>query len=270
MSSNHIVCYLDLLGYTHLVNDHADDPMKLKGIHGVFEGAVKIMEGFKTRPINSLYAEANKKLAHHLKLHMFSDATLFAMPLFNLPQLGEGVSQDDNVIACVLGFLDWVSMFCLFVMGKLGHLYRGGIWIGQHHESDLNDNPNYQFMFSKALVEAYNLERVKPGHPRILLDGSNIGKGLTQTLIDNRYILSDSEDKHLYLDLYGRLDFPRARRVLSEIKDGIPKVARYYRQKHPVEFEQKMCPKYRWWLNYHNQRSKELDFPADIQIASPV
>ena len=268
--TNHIVCYLDLLGYTHLVKDHADDLEKIRGIQRVFEGAVGMIDGFKTMPEKFSTFEEHRKLAHRISLRISSDSTIFSMPLLGLSRLRSEIDIETNTFAYLSGFLDKISMFCLFVTGKLAHLYRGGIAIGQHYEDALNNNPGYQFIFSKAMVEAYEIER-SATYPRIVF-GEGVDANFKKMLTEAGYLFLDPTDNKLCLDIYGRLDATKegAQKVLREICEGIPKAIRYYRHNHPQEFFDRMRSKYEWWIACHNLRTKELGFPADIQINAQI
>ena len=150
------VCFLDLLGFKDLVQRFKSNLGTVRAIEGVFGSAFHRLDQFRTRePVNK-YALANKIVAQHTKYRMISDSTIFTLPVSGLPKLDQEFDDLENRLLCVESFLIGISLFWLWVGGKMGYFHRGGITIGHHYENVLNE-PGNVFIFSEALVDAASL-----------------------------------------------------------------------------------------------------------------
>jgi len=102
----------------------------------------------------------------------------------------------------------------------MGYLLRGGISIGNHYESE---RENQLFVFSEAHNRAVMLENEKAEYPRIVLD-----EPLQQYLEDISYphiqkFFYKEEDGYYCLDIYSALRNwgENKKRILADIREGI-------------------------------------------------
>jgi hypothetical protein len=194
--SKYLVAYLDVLGYSNLlVKRLHKDGSRILLIEDEFSKALQLMDSFKSRPPHNEFIRGNAILSTHLKVRLVSDSVLMTLPLFDIPFLAPQLNEQENFSAWLQGFLGSVSIFCLWISGKLGLFFQGGIAMGQHYESQPL-SPNNLFIFSQALTEAAELEK-KAQYPRILLSPS------IASLIpaDSGWILRDPGNV-TYLNLY--------------------------------------------------------------------
>lgn len=147
----HIVAFIDLLGFSYMVQHDCETPSG------------------EQQYIESLYEAHNrtKQLAKELEglqVTQFSDSVVLAIPY-----------SEDNFMK----LLDIVSDF-QFELLRYSILCRGGISYGKHFGTG-------DFLFSKALIDAYNLESKAASTPRTIV---------SKELIDLAYPLSDLDPKN--------------------------------------------------------------------------
>lgn len=143
------VAFIDILGFSQMILDDRGSGEKLQIIKGAIAQATKDLEERKLMP-NHRYAFWYREF----QVKSFSDCFCFSIPLvFN-----EGEKDyNQNFVS----FYVWIEVFCNTLL-KNGFLCRGGITQGWHYYDD-------KIIFSKALVDAYQLESKKANHPLILL-----------------------------------------------------------------------------------------------------
>lgn len=149
-----IVCFLDILGFSDLVNSYDEDLSStvLQDISESFSLAKKYL-------LDDTLNIQNKELIRHLKYQSFSDNICISIPYF------------DNEIDFTfnLGLLvTYVRSFQFLMMTKKFYV-RGGISLGSFYSND-------SIIFSKGLVKAYHLESQKAIFPRIIIDPEIIHK----------------------------------------------------------------------------------------------
>jgi len=141
---NAILAFIDILGYKDLIeNKNHEDVYNL--IYDALYPKYKVA----TDPNHSAqqYADA-------IKVQVLSDSLIMFIDATSLETTGRE-------------FLPHLCEFCLRFIGNTGLLLRGGIATGSYFQKQLT-NPKNQFIFSKGLVAAYQLEQ-KANYPRILL-----------------------------------------------------------------------------------------------------
>ncbi len=147
----HIVAFIDLLGFSSMVQHDCETPSG------------------EQQYIESLYEAHNrtKQLSKDFKglqVTQFSDSAVLAIPY-----------SEENFTK----LLNIVSDF-QFELLKYGILCRGGISYGKHFGTG-------DFLFSKALIDAYNLESKIASTPRIIV---------SKELLDLVYPLSELDPKN--------------------------------------------------------------------------
>jgi hypothetical protein len=126
---------------------------------------------------------------------------------------------------------------------------RGGLSFGKHFQND-------RIIFSKALIQAYDLEK-RAIYPRVVLDKCFIDyvMGLEDETDKNRriFLIEQSPDKLFfidYLEIVFDIDFDN-QDLLKKHKNAIINQAR----KHHMEPQ--IVDKYRWLAEYHNLKISE-------------
>lgn len=161
----HIVCFLDILGYGELVKKYENNFDKVLELKRYFENVTNLQDSFREIPIDFLRLMFNK-----IYLHVLSDSILITMPLRNLKKVDELYSEDENLLYYVLAYLMFVSEVYKIIASSIGCLSRGAIVKGPHFMDKLNNSDN-KFIFSPALIKAFQLEK-RVVYPRILIDDS--------------------------------------------------------------------------------------------------
>ncbi len=144
---NFIVAYLDIMGYRDLIK--TTEPEKIKE---AIEGTLKSPE--------SISGDA-ADLAKSIELQLLSDSIILALNLDSLEQYQIGFKINQFLAICAALY---VLLFC-----QLKKPIRGAVAIGQYYMEQLQTRFANHFLFSKALVEAYELENKHADVPRILL-----------------------------------------------------------------------------------------------------
>lgn len=135
-----IVLFLDILGFTNLINSHSHKNPPEK-ILKVFAKLSKIAN-------DPQYSGENNQ--HPLKLSYFSDTIIISSPVQS------ATNNYDNASRFILMCLHW-----WWSLLQAGILTRGGISYG----SIIHDNI---FLIGPALIEAYEMEKIAK-YPRILV-----------------------------------------------------------------------------------------------------
>lgn len=162
--NKYIFCYLDILGYKSLVEAHCDNEETIKAFNSIMEESVmRLLEGFREHLDDTETSMNVEGIYKNIKFTLISDTILIRMPLITTTN---EKSHKVNVDAISV-FLHYVSFLVLTFIYNTGYFLRGGISIGQHYEKSSNETG--LFIFSKALIQAYNLEQ-KAKTIRILID----------------------------------------------------------------------------------------------------
>ncbi len=212
------------------------------------------------------YSIANKIVAQHTKYRMISDSTIFTLPVSGLPRLDQELDDLENRLLCVESFLIGISLFWLWVGGKMGYFHRGGVTIGRHYENVLNE-PGNVFIFSEALVDAASLQA--SGDPMRIVLGREVYEYFSALSSQGR--LSDSldglvfvdEDNKRCLDTYSVLqEDARTKQILGDLANGI----RLQREQNAAYDD--IIKKYRWLGAYHNRHVRRLikDTPSSFFV----
>lgn len=166
------VCFLDILGFSNFVNsdDENKEPLYLELIQESFTEVQQLI----SMGIN------NDELLDNIEYQTFSDNICISIPYFD--------NKHD--------YLSNLNMICAYVRGlqylmmTKGIFMRGGLTSGSYY-ADKN------IIFSKGLIQAYNLESKKAIYPRTLIDQTIIDKLLNY---DHDSILAMSFDTSIIID----------------------------------------------------------------------
>ena len=167
MIKESFVAFIDILGFSEMINSDNGTGNNLKVIKNAIEEATKILEDRKQMP-NHPYAYWYEEF----QVKSFSDCFCLSIPL----QFNNG---DKDYKQNFISFYLWIEVFCNTLL-KNGFLCRGGITQGWHYVDD-------KIIFSKALVEAYLLESKKATHPLILIHQDLINNLIEKGFKGERY-----------------------------------------------------------------------------------
>ncbi|HAM38003.1 MAG: hypothetical protein A2474_02010 [Elusimicrobia bacterium RIFOXYC2_FULL_34_12] len=67
----YVVCYLDLLGYKELIDKSYKDEQVVINTYNVFENILRLIDIFKNRKINNVFAKANVEIMKKIKFCIF-------------------------------------------------------------------------------------------------------------------------------------------------------------------------------------------------------
>lgn len=134
---DHFVAFIDILGFSEMVKSDCVSPDHPKHLERLYKAHFQAIELF----------------SHdiHANLTQFSDSIVFSRR-FDISALG--------------GFLESIRQWQQMILID-GLLCRGGIAFGRHFLKD-------KFMFSKAMIDAYEIESTKAKFPRIIISGDLI------------------------------------------------------------------------------------------------
>lgn len=239
---NHIVLFLDILGYSNIISNCKDKQMEnyyLDKIHGIMSNLSRFIE---KRHIYIDQQNDNLHLSRFRSL-LFSDNILFFAPYKN------EIDKDNLYMNLLYGLSEFLVRYT-----KEDIFFRGGITAG-----NLYYDENLHFVFGSGLVKAYTLESSVAKYPRIVIDNelksSPIFWGISQ---ENEIYYLD------YLSLGHSLirdsDMPEHTKIehfsscLKEQKNAISKAYQKYLT------DERVFPKYQWLAKYHNDYCKKNGF----------
>lgn len=201
-----ILCYLDVLGYSEFVRRHYDNESVREGIEKIFQSCVQDLKDLKQKEIFD--DPDHEKYAQHvfktLRVRFISDSLIYTLALSKVPAANTAnVEGRPLTTYCFHVFFRLISMFCTTFIGKTGLVIRGGITIGPHYERDWEeDGAKCLFVFSKALVDAVDLEKREANIARIVVDERLIRYLREKTDIDiDKFTFKDPKVKR-YLEQY--------------------------------------------------------------------
>lgn len=152
---DYIFCYLDVMGYSELVKYYFKSKM-IELLETSFEEVFyKFLDSMKNRA--TVKNHEMIEIFNRFKIYVISDSILIRMPLNGLKMLSHGEGDGFNKSFYVQMFCDYISFVFFMFPSKVGFFLRGGVSINQHYENTMNNKG--LFMFSKALIDSYTLEK---------------------------------------------------------------------------------------------------------------
>ncbi len=237
-SSKSLVAYLDILGYSDLVNTEYANIC-----YGVIDASLFRWHNYLETHKHNL-GEAVKR---HITLQVMSDS--FIVVFNEEAALSEEGSENTRQLFLMI-FLTLISYLVQDCMRGLKHLFRGAVVRSQYYQQKFDNLDSGTFIFSKALCEAHKLEKNIASVPRILVDKSVL-EDLDFSLLckesrPDRELLRDSDGFYclnLYSSMFADIALaPILREVAGIVKKGIE-------NKKDIE----ILRKYIWFANYHNE-----------------
>jgi len=250
-SSQALVAYLDILGYSDLVNrEYANI------CYGVIDSSIFRWHNYLEKHKHNL----GQVVRRHINLQVMSDS--FVIIFNEEAALSEEGSESSRQLFLMI-FLTLISYLVQDCMRGLKHLFRGAIVRSQYYQQKFANLDNATFVFSKALCEAHKLEKNIASVPRILIDKSVL-EGFDFSLLckesrPDRELLRDNDGLY-HLNLYSSMFNDTALAPILREVAGIVKKA-IENTKDIV-----ILRKYVWFANYHNNLVRGI---IDSEAAIP-
>lgn len=264
MSSNAIVGFVDILGYRDLVTRMISDKDFVERFDKLMFGiSAKLktdlrnvdLPFYKGEPADTEYF---KKIVDAFKLRCIFDSLIFSLPIPDITFHSKEFDNEKTVLNCIETFFSFMAMVCAMFISKMGLIFRGGISIGPHYESE---RENYLFIFSEAHNKAVGLEEAN-GYPLIRLhDDLRLYLDEISYPFD-RWFYKDEHDNYC-LDIYSIFQIiPNKKTVLADIRNGL-----IANMSHNVKNEKRLM-KLIHFAKYHN--GKVRDEPNSSELVIPV
>lgn len=262
------VCYLDIMGYSELINNLYKYPDKVivlrNGIRDIIKNTIHFFDVYKNVNKNNIQM-VNKSIIEKVRFQVLSDSILIMIPYgININTEDKPIDSSQSIVLLV--FLHILSMSFFNISSKLGYFLRGSIALGPHYQAPLlEDEPENQFIFSKALVTAVELEK-RANYPRILIDNTLLEFIHKQkvNLLDLN-IRKDFDNQYM-LDVYGILEGAHQNefKMLENICTVIKKQVALNKNNPQI------IQKYYLYSLYHNKcltkkKYKDVNLFIDIQ-----
>lgn len=223
-----IVGYIDVMGYSKLVDKLLKNPEGIKEIRDIMKGlSIDLVKEFNDPKFKFDHPKESdrqlaKKVAKATRVRFISDTIIFTLLYSDLKISTVDYDKDEIFSFYLYRYLFGMGFLCCGFIGLTGNLLRGGISNGLHYEEDIIDSGKASlFIVSKAYINAYQLEE-KGSYPRIIING--FVKKYLETCIfpylKETYFID--EKGQTCLDIYFALKKKgMASKVLSGIKEGV-------------------------------------------------
>lgn len=258
-----IVSYIDILGYKDLVERVIKRPELVKRMEDLFYAAsVDPVQKLSKIDLKDVANETDveiqdyfKKVVDTIRVRCIADSFIFTLPVSKVIFRCKSWDEETTVTNCIETYFSAMTFFATLFVSTMGHVLRGGISIGNHYESE---RENQLFIFSEAHNRAVTLEKEKAEYPRIVLD-EPLRKYLEEISYPNidKFFYKE-EDGYYCLDIYSAQHYwTDKERTLTRIKEGIT-----------LNLESnfnnaKKLTKLLHFARYHNRKvtSTEMNFP---------
>lgn len=261
-STNALVAYLDILGYSQLIKSGEYANI----VYSAIDSSISRWTSYANRKKYNIGASVRE----HLGLQIISDSFIVTLDFQKIiSESGEDSKVLKNIVLMV--FLDLISYLIQDCMREIKLPIRGAIVCGKYYSQEFQSLEKNSFIFSEALVEAYTLAEEMADVPRVLIDKSVLNC-MVPTRISgirpDREILCDVDGLH-YLNIYASIFTDAA---LIPILQGISAVINSNSEKD--KNNPKILRKYHWFANFHNKivneiitvYRKQADLQSHVQI----
>lgn len=250
-STNALVAYLDILGYSELI--------KSGEYANIAYGAIDSSIFRWKRNLEKHQFNLGSTIQENTSLQVISDTLIVALDqeaVFH-QECGD-VSAASPALKgqSLLIFLNLISYLIQDCMRAVELPISGAVVKGKYYSKGFDNLEGNAFIFSEALVDAHRLTKNSGNLPRVLIDQSAL-EGVSLTLLTekdrpDREILQD-ETGLRYLNIYSSVFTDAA---LAPIIRGVASVANQQIKKH--QNDPKILGKYIWFANHHNNLVKEI------------
>jgi len=245
-STNALVAYLDILGYSQLIKSGEYANIAYRAIDSSIFRWIAYADRKKFN-IGALVRE-------HLRLQIISDSFIVILDFQKIiSEHGEDSRVFENIV--LMNFLDLISYLIQDCMREIKLPIRGAIVCGKYYSQEFQSLRKNNFIFSEALVNAYKLAEEMADVPRVLIDKSVLSYMIPTRISGirpDREILCDVDGLH-YLNIYSSIFTDEA---LIPILRGISAVINHNSEKN--QNDPKILRKYRWFANFHNKIVNEI------------
>ena len=250
-----LVAYLDMLGYSDLV--------RREGASNIYYGAIDAAIVRWRQFVDNHQYNIGAVVKSNVTFEVVSDT--FVITLDHQKVLSELDGDSSALRGIVLMiFLVLVSFLVQDCMRATGLMFRGAITKGQYYYKEFENLEGSSFIFSKAFIEAANLEKNTANMPRILVDKSVLENMDVSILLFKKHrpdgALLRDKDGLYHLNIYASVFSHTAlasilREVAVLIKRGL----------ETINAPRVVC-KYIWFANYHNDLVRGI---IDSEAAIP-
>lgn len=229
--SDRLVAFVDILGFQRLISQDNTEAMI----------SINIIDGHLQHVLNVLQNEHDKVFSTRL----FSDCMCISC---------DYTTENLFYIVFELAFIQ-------FTMSCDGVFLRGALSRGNHFEND-------RMIFSKGLVNAYNIEK-KAVYPRIIIDSTLIGPIIDDNSFYAPYYIQERTKNFIIQspDRYYSVDYLN---ILYQ--EGMDQIDALQFHKDSIEaavdrnyLDSRITDKYRWLAEYHNSKVTEFVRPDDYE-----
>jgi hypothetical protein len=194
------VAFIDILGFKDMILADDGSGTSLKVIKKTIKESTEVInerKKNKSHPYAWWYDE--------FKIRTFSDCFCFSIPL-------QFKNNEKDYLQNFVSFYGWIMVFYNKLLNA-GFLCRGGISQGWHYSSN-------SLIFSRALVEAYQIESKEAIYPIIMIHPT-----LTKYLVDKNFI---SEPYYQYMFSHDNT----GRNFLNQFNSSIVDQLFFYRDEY--------------------------------------
>lgn len=190
-----IVAFVDILGFSEMVKSDCENK----------NGSLKFFEILKTINLKT-------KEISGCNITQFSDSVIFSLPLIeeNYEKMVKILSDYQYKLLCN-------SIIC-----------RGAMAYGKHYTEN-------EFMFSQALIEAYQLESAEAKYPRIIIS-SNL-KDFFAPKCERISGVIKEKDGYYFINYFEGRDKDKLRKILQSYNSNLSKYTLGVREKYYWLFE---------------------------------
>ena len=222
--SPYFVAYMDILGAKKYINS-AQSEDYLNKIQLLYNETIQMLK-------------ANNQNIYHLniKFKMFSDNIIIAMPYQDF--LHDSMNSIHSLYIMIF------VVFFQIVALKYSMLVRGSIVIDEFY---IDEN----FVYGKALTQAYKLENEIANYPRVIINPKDIGK-FNKADVQQRMLIRDNSNLY-YIDPF-EYYFNEIERINKKeaLKFVVETLKSMLNENNDEKINQKVC----WFINMFNEFCK--------------
>ncbi|MGE0269478.1 MAG: hypothetical protein AB7S78_13595 [Candidatus Omnitrophota bacterium] len=288
MNKKVILAYIDLLGFSEYVKTNqtaAEFKIKLEGVFDSVRGQLNDIIRHEKEEYR-LVSDYLVMDMSDVEFIMFSDSLIIWLDMGKRisdhleARRSIGFESFDNAeqereilkihtVTDYRFFLNYIAMTVFMLTCETHLLARGGIADGDFHCSTFGKDIKGEFLFSQALIDAFNLEK-NARMPRIIISDKIHEKLKDCAWMDHSLIWTDADGENV-LDIY---HFPGYYKNLPELidscfkghlntsnKDSFHNIISKRLNELSSEKEKKrdIWNKWFWFKEYHNKRMQEID-----------
>ena len=239
-SSEALVAYLDVLGYSNLVHQEG---IGANFYHGAIDAAISRWHRF----LEKHQYNWGDVVRRYTTLEVIGDA--FVVVFDQERALSEEGLREDEKALMLMVFLTLLSFLVQDCSRAVERLFRGAVVRGKHYQREFENLESSTFVFSRGLCDAHELAENIADVPRILVDKSVLaGLDISVLIMEerpDRELLRDTDGLY-FLNIYSSVFCDTALApILREIASVVGKSMADIK-------ELKITQKYIWFANYHN------------------